>query len=130
MALILNVDTTGKKAMVCLSDGGAVVHSITDSQPMQHAAFLQPAIQQIMAETGLKLPNLDAVSVSNGPGSYTGLRVGLASAKGLCHALGKPLITLDTLQVMAKGAQLYIGQKKDQEFNFTDFNYIFWVCCN
>jgi tRNA threonylcarbamoyladenosine biosynthesis protein TsaB len=104
MALILNIDTAGQQGLVVLAKDGITVASQMDVQPMQHASFLQPAVQRLMAETGYTLQQLDAIAVSNGPGSYTGLRVGLASAKGLCHALNKPLLTLSTLQVMAKSA--------------------------
>eukprot|EP01035_Chromulina_nebulosa_P008319 gene8319-11275_t len=104
MALILNIDTTGQQGLVTLAKDGVSLASLMDDQPMQHASFLQPAIKKLMADAGYKLSELDVVAVSNGPGSYTGLRVGLASAKGLCHALNKPLITLNTLQVMAKTA--------------------------
>lgn len=104
MALILNIDTAGQQGLVALAKDGHTVASLMDDQPMQHASFLQPAVQRLMAQAGYTLQQLDAVAVSNGPGSYTGLRVGLASAKGLCHALNKPLITLSSLQVMAQTA--------------------------
>jgi tRNA threonylcarbamoyladenosine biosynthesis protein TsaB len=70
-----------------------------------HGAFLQPAIQQLMQSSGILLKDLDAISVTEGPGSYTGLRVGMASAKGLCYALQKPLITINTLKVIALAAK-------------------------
>src|SRR5262249_34686360 len=79
-----------------------------------HAAFLQPAIQTIIQNSEFRIQNLDAISVVAGPGSYTGLRVGLASAKGLCYALNIPLITLNTLEVMAQAA---INQSTDQLIN-------------
>lgn len=104
MALILNIDTTGQQGLVALAKDGTNIASLMDDQPMQHASFLQPAVRQLMAQAGYTLQQLDAIAVSNGPGSYTGLRVGLASAKGLCHALNKPLITLSTLQIMAQTA--------------------------
>lgn len=66
-----------------------------------HASFVQPAIQNIINQANISLHNIQAIVVVNGPGSYTGLRVGLASAKGLCYALSKPLILLNTLDIMA-----------------------------
>jgi tRNA threonylcarbamoyladenosine biosynthesis protein TsaB len=75
-----------------------------NTDPKNHGSFLQPAIQQLFQNTSYQLSDIDAICVSNGPGSYTGLRVGLASAKGLCYALNKPLITLNTLQIMAAAA--------------------------
>jgi len=68
---------------------------------MEHAAFVQPAVANLCQQLQISLSDIDAICVSNGPGSYTGLRVGLASAKGLCYALNKPLITLSTLHIMA-----------------------------
>jgi tRNA threonylcarbamoyladenosine biosynthesis protein TsaB len=65
---------------------------------------LQPAIKNILEKAQIFIHNIDAIAVTNGPGSYTGLRVGLSSAKGLCFALNKPLITLNTLNVMAFAA--------------------------
>ena len=69
-----------------------------------HASFLQPAIQRMFLQTNHTLSDIDAVAVSNGPGSYTGLRVGLSTAKGLCYALNKPLILINTLEIMAFAA--------------------------
>lgn len=66
-----------------------------------HASFVQVAIQSLSAKQGARLSTLDAVCVSAGPGSYTGIRVGLATAKGICYALNKPLIMVNTLEMMA-----------------------------
>lgn len=104
MALLLNIDTATEHASVCLSDNNGVLLLLESNDQKNHGAFLQPAIQQLMQQTGLTLQQLDAIAVTEGPGSYTGLRVGLASSKGLCYALQKPLITINTLQVMAKAA--------------------------
>lgn len=101
MALILNIDSSGKEGLVALARDGVCLHKLINNEPMQHAAFLQPAIRQVFSETGISYNQVDAVAVCNGPGSYTGLRVGLASAKGLCFAWSKPLITLNSLYIMA-----------------------------
>ncbi len=101
MAVILHIDTALEHGGVCLSEGNHLLASKSNIIWQQHAAFLQPAIQEICREAGLLLPDVHAIAVSNGPGSYTGLRVGLASAKGLCYALDKPLILLNTLHIMA-----------------------------
>src|SRR5271168_2602939 len=66
-----------------------------------HAAWLHVAVQELMTNTGSRMRDLQAVAVTAGPGSYTGLRVGMAAAKGFCYALGIPLIAEDTLKVMA-----------------------------
>lgn len=104
MALILNIDTATEYASTCLSKDGALLSLATNPSQKDHAAFIQPAIQNLVKDCGYQLSDLDAVAVSNGPGSYTGLRVGLSTAKGICYALNKPLLLLNTLQVMAVAA--------------------------
>ena len=104
MALILNIDTATGYAGVCLSKDGTVLASQSHQHQKDHAAFLQPAIEAIMNEGGYLLKDIDAVAVTGGPGSYTGIRVGLASAKGICYALNKPLIMVNTLAVIANAA--------------------------
>lgn len=101
MALILCVETSHQTASVALCSDGALIGFRESLSQKEHASFLQPAVQDMMKEAGLSLNQVDAVSVSIGPGSYTGLRVGLASAKGICYALNKPLIALDTLTIIA-----------------------------
>ncbi len=89
MSLLLNIDTATEHASVCLSNNSTVLGMIESSEQKNHASFIQPAIQELMAQTGHLLKNIHAVSVTAGPGSYTGLRVGLSSAKGICFALDK-----------------------------------------
>lgn len=104
MSLILHINTAQEEASVALSNNDKVLFEEHNKDQMQHASFLQPAIQKIIHNSKFKIQNLDAITVIAGPGSYTGSRVGLASAKGLCYALGIPLITLNTLEVMAYAA--------------------------
>ena len=101
MALILNIDTSIETADVFLAKDGILLMSESNSEPKNHGSFLQFAIQKILSETNTPLKALDAIAVTNGPGSYTGLRVGMASAKGLCFSLNKPIITISTLEVLA-----------------------------
>ncbi|MFT3904240.1 MAG: tRNA (adenosine(37)-N6)-threonylcarbamoyltransferase complex dimerization subunit type 1 TsaB [Niabella sp.] len=101
MAWILNIDTAVDKASVCLGRDGVCVAYAENDVPTQQAAWLHPAIERAMREAGVEWGVIEAIAVSNGPGSYTGLRIGLATAKGFCYALGKKLICLNTLQVMA-----------------------------
>lgn len=105
--LLLNIDTATEHASVCLSKGTTVLGLIESDEQKNHASFIQPAIQQLMGNCGYSLNQLDAVAVTAGPGSYTGLRVGLASAKGICYALPKPLIMVNTLEVMAQAILSY-----------------------
>lgn len=108
MPHILNIETATKVCSVALSYGGKVIayrenleEIIAGSDKYSHAELLAIYIKETLDESGIKPEQLDAVAVSQGPGSYTGLRIGVASAKGLCYALGIPLIAVDTLKSMA-----------------------------
>ena len=102
MPLLLNIDTATEHASVCISKGTDVMGLIESTEQKNHASFVQPAIHQLVNNSGYQLKDFDAISVTAGPGSYTGLRVGLASAKGICYALQKQLILVNTLEVMAQ----------------------------
>jgi tRNA threonylcarbamoyladenosine biosynthesis protein TsaB len=104
LALILNIDTATEHASVCLANNEKVLEIEKSFEQKDHASFIQPAIKRLFAHTRQKISSIDAIAVTAGPGSYTGLRVGLATAKGLCYALNKPLILLNTLEVMAHAA--------------------------
>lgn len=101
MSLLLNIDTATGTASVSIAQDGHILQEAISTDQKDHAAFLQPAIQFIFKNAGLSFHQLDAIAIVAGPGSYTGLRVGMASAKGICYALNKPLITIGTLEVMA-----------------------------
>ncbi len=100
---ILLINTALEDASIAWSVNGKVVAEKTNSAAHEHAGFVQPAIEDLSKEINQPLDRLDAIAVINGPGSYTGLRVGLSSAKGICYALAKPLITINTLHWMAFG---------------------------
>lgn len=106
MSLILHIDTATETANVSIAKSGTVVAEAFNYDQKDHAAFLQPAIKEIAEKAGIALTGIDAVAVASGPGSYTGLRVGMASAKGLCYALNKPLICVGTLDILAKSVLL------------------------
>lgn len=101
MALILNIDTAVQTASVCLSRQHESLELRVNPSQTDHAAWLQVAIGGMLDSRGFKPQDIQAIAVSAGPGSYTGLRVGMASAKGLCYALNIPLITINTLKIMA-----------------------------
>jgi len=101
---ILHIDTAVQTASVCLSKNEKSIGVKMNSSQNDHAAWLQPAIVSLLREHDVPMKNLAAIAVSAGPGSYTGLRVGMATAKGLCYALQLPLITLSTLKMMAVSA--------------------------
>jgi tRNA threonylcarbamoyladenosine biosynthesis protein TsaB len=104
MALILCIDTAIDKATICFSKDGEVLCSAVNENQKEHASFVQVAIKNLCTQYNIELKAIDAVAVTDGPGSYTGLRVGMASAKGLCYALNKPLITMSTLELLASSA--------------------------
>lgn len=101
MALILIIDTAIDKAIVCFCKDDVVLCSAINENQKDHAGFLETAIKKLALDNNIDLKNVNAIAVTDGPGSYTGLRVGMASAKGLCFALNKPLITISTLQALA-----------------------------
>jgi tRNA threonylcarbamoyladenosine biosynthesis protein TsaB len=101
MAIILNIDTSTELAGISLSKDGESIVSAENKDQKDHAAWLQVAIADMMKKAGYHFSDLSAVAVTDGPGSYTGLRVGLATAKGFCYALNIPLITEHSLSLMA-----------------------------
>jgi tRNA threonylcarbamoyladenosine biosynthesis protein TsaB len=101
MPLILNIDTSTEHASICLANNSQCIKALSNDNQKEHASWLHPAILRALAESGKQLSDLDAVGITTGPGSYTGLRVGMAAAKGLCYALNIPLIGTNTLDAMA-----------------------------
>lgn len=104
MGLILNIDTSLDTALVNIADNGNVVIEQINPQQRDHSTFLENAIDKILKQAGFQLGDLSAFAVVSGPGSYTGLRIGMASVKALCYALQKPLILLNKLEVLAAAA--------------------------
>ena len=110
MIYILNLETATKNCSVSISGNGATLASKELSEEQfNHAEKLHLFIKEILEEQQLSLHDLQAVAVSKGPGSYTGLRIGVSSAKGLCFALDIPLIAVDTLAILAAQLQVASG---------------------
>ncbi|RPD40220.1 tRNA (adenosine(37)-N6)-threonylcarbamoyltransferase complex dimerization subunit type 1 TsaB [Chitinophaga barathri] len=105
MALILHIDTATSFGSVCLSQDGKELETLHNADQKDHAATIGLFIQRLLNNHGIRHEELDAIAVSAGPGSYTGLRVGAATVKGLCYTWKKPLIAVSTLQMMASGLQ-------------------------
>jgi tRNA threonylcarbamoyladenosine biosynthesis protein TsaB len=101
MSFILNIDTALTVASVCLANNDKVLQYAENNIQKDHSTWLHPAIQQLMDAEKMELRQLNAVAVTIGPGSYTGLRVGLSAAKGICYALNIPLITINNLELIA-----------------------------
>lgn len=114
MSFILQIDTASENAHVSLAKDGQILHWLSNESQKEHAAFLQAGIQHLIKSVDINIKEVDAFAVTSGPGSYTGLRVGMASAKGLCYALKKPLITIGTLELLTASAlQLFPGDNED-----------------
>jgi tRNA threonylcarbamoyladenosine biosynthesis protein TsaB len=103
MSLILQIETATTSCSVALAKDGIVLSAKSINQRNIHAEVVTVFISEILANNELTFEELDAVAVSSGPGSYTGLRIGVSTAKGLCFSLDKPLIAVETLQAMASG---------------------------
>lgn len=101
MSYILNIDTAIDAAFVNISFEGKVLAAIENTHQKEHASFVHVAIKQLVHQVNITVEQLNAVAISAGPGSYTGLRVSMAAAKGLCFALDIPLICINTLALMA-----------------------------
>lgn len=103
MSLILQIETATTMCSVALALNGDVLAVKELNERNVHASQITLYIDQVMRSAGKTYQDLDAVSISKGPGSYTGLRIGVSTAKGLCYALDIPLISVDTLEAMASG---------------------------
>jgi tRNA threonylcarbamoyladenosine biosynthesis protein TsaB len=110
MGYILNIETATKNCSVALAKNGeTILCKEMAEQGFSHAEKLHLFIEEIIKDAGITFSDLSAVAVSQGPGSYTGLRIGVSAAKGLCYALEIPLISVDTLTVLANQLQIENG---------------------
>lgn len=111
MSFILNIETATKNCSVSIAKNGeTIVCKEIAEEGYSHAEKLHVFIEEVIAEAGITVQDLIAVAVSQGPGSYTGLRIGVSAAKGLCYALNIPLIAVDTLQTLASQANVSDGK--------------------
>lgn len=99
--LILGIESTAKAASAALVNNGVLMGQYFQCSGLTHSATLLPMAEQLLASTGTDKSALDAVAVAQGPGSFTGVRIGVAAVKGLCWALEKPAIGVSTLEAMA-----------------------------
>jgi tRNA threonylcarbamoyladenosine biosynthesis protein TsaB len=109
MSKLLYIETATKVCSVALSEKGKLIAFRESLHAYSHAELLTTFMEESIKEVSWNYDNLDAIVVSKGPGSYTGLRIGVSSAKGLCFSLEKPLIAVSTLQAMAFGMAKLIG---------------------
>jgi tRNA threonylcarbamoyladenosine biosynthesis protein TsaB len=103
MPTLLHIETATNVCSVAISRNGQMLSLRESSDKNAHSAVLTTFIEESFNSAGIKTSEIDAIAVSEGPGSYTGLRIGVATAKGLCYALNKPLIAIPTLKSMASG---------------------------
>jgi tRNA threonylcarbamoyladenosine biosynthesis protein TsaB len=120
MALILNIETATDVCSVSLANENGLIDYLENTEGRSHATLLTVFIDDLLHKNQIEAAQLDAVAVSMGPGSYTGLRIGVSAAKGLCYGAEKPLIAVSTLQLMVKG---FVNKHKDQS-GFADT----WFC--
>ena len=119
MERIILIETSTALCSVALAEGGEVVAYRESSAPKAHASLTAVFIQEMLSERGLALADCDAVCVSMGPGSYTGLRVGVSTAKGLCFGSGKPLLAVGTLDTLVAQASTVIpSEVEESPFRF------------
>ena len=123
MALILSLETSETLCSVALSDGNILLGFMESRTEKSHASMLTILIDRLLASKEIKMNQLDAVAVSKGPGSYTGLRIGVSVAKGICYAIQIPLIALTTLDFMRFGIE-----KNDVFIKFKKINPDFLIC--
>ena len=104
MPILLNIETATSLCSVALAINGKVIALQESPESNVHAEKLAGFIQSVLKEAKITMPELDAIAIGSGPGSYTGLRIGTSTAKGLCYGLNKPLIAVSTLKAMANAA--------------------------
>lgn len=102
MALILNIETSTEVCSVALAKNGGLLFEKESTEGLNHSELLTVFIEEVLQTNEVAAETIDAVAVSKGPGSYTGLRIGVSVAKGLCYALNKPLIAVSTVDAMGK----------------------------
>lgn len=100
MALILCIETSTTVCSVALAQNHRVLSELREDTPNAHSTLLTVLIEKLLAQTGYQAEDLDALAVSSGPGSYTGLRIGVSVAKGICFAIDKPLIAITSLEIL------------------------------
>ena len=112
--MILCLETATPSCSVALVHNGEVLACEEDPKGQNHSEKITLFIDSVMKKAGISYDQLDAVAVSMGPGSYTGLRIGVSTAKGICYAVSKPLIAVETLEAMAYGGSSVISTERSE----------------
>jgi len=116
LARLLIIDTALEEAIVAISNEGKIIAELSNKEAHSHASFIQVAIEKLLEAQNIVINDIDAIVVTLGPGSYTGLRVGLASAKGIAYAIQKPIIGLSTLSALAHKGVKFASTLVTNEF--------------
>lgn len=106
---VLGIDTSGKIASVALANEEKVLSQTTVYTKLTHSQVILPICGDVLKNAGLELSDVDGIAVSAGPGSYTGLRIGIAAVKAMCFALDKPCVGISTLESLAYNVLLHKG---------------------
>jgi tRNA threonylcarbamoyladenosine biosynthesis protein TsaB len=106
---LLSIDTSTDYLSLAVTRGDTVIAKVHRKLPMMHSTLLVPTIASLLKKARLKLADLDALAVSVGPGSFTGLRIGVTTVKALAYAIGKPIVAVPTLDVIAHNALTHAG---------------------
>ena len=101
MSSILSIETSAGVASAAVTVGEKLVCEVAVNNKKTHSQTLMPIIDKVLAQAEMQIEDIDVIAVSSGPGSFTGLRIGISTAKGLAHALGKPIVGISTLTAMA-----------------------------
>ena len=115
MALILNIETSTEVCSVSLAKNGRLLHKKEILEGFNHSSILTVFIDELFKEANIQLKMIDAVAVSKGPGSYTGLRIGVSVGKGLCYGLNIPLISVNSLEILGIFAAHNLNYNRENE---------------
>jgi len=111
MSIILSIETSTPISSIAFHNSGKLISDLTIHKNKSHSEYLLPSIKYLSEASGIKMKDIQSVAISKGPGSYTGLRIGTSSAKGLCYGLDVPLIAINTLEAMAIGIRKFFGEE-------------------
>lgn len=106
---LLGIDTSGKTASVAVCTENSVLAQTTVYTTLTHSQVILPICKEVLKNAGMELSEIDGIAAAMGPGSYTGLRIGIAAVKAMCFALNKPCIGISTLESLANNVSLHRG---------------------
>jgi len=128
MALILNIETSTEVCSVALACDSTVINFRENIEGQNHAKLLAVYVNEVLEESQISMEQIDSVAVSGGPGSYTGLRIGVSLAKGICYASNLPMIAITSLEAMANqvinnSTNLHLLQTNNVLFRFQNIQF-------